>query len=131
MCDIGMFRRRNRLSRVDFWGCIRFPLCRESLSLTYNGQPVEVVQNKMKKDKEETKEKVLEKVPGGYGEVGKRSSATFAPSSTSESGSWEMADAETGGQVGRMNMNLTMEEMKMIMKQREAKGVATKVPEDK
>eukprot|EP00434_Breviolum_minutum_P024369 symbB.v1.2.021520.t1/scaffold1859.1/size98302/6 len=128
-CDISMVRRTNRLSRVDFWGCLRFPLCRETLSLTYNGQPVEVMQNKMKSEKAEIKaEKVVKKV--AYGDAVKRSSAPLGPSSVSDSGSWEMADSETGGSTGRMNMNLTMEEMKMIMQSREAKGVSTRVPDE-
>ena len=52
VCKIPMVRRTNRLTKTDFYGCVRFPLCAQTLPLTYGGQPTKEVQDALKEEEE-------------------------------------------------------------------------------
>ena len=43
-CGIYMIKRRNRATQEEFWGCLRFPDCKETLALEYAGQEAAKVQ---------------------------------------------------------------------------------------
>ena len=52
VCKIPMVRRTSRLTKTDFYGCVRFPLCTQTLPLTYGGQPTKEVQDALKEEEE-------------------------------------------------------------------------------
>ena len=47
-CQIPMVTRTNRMTKEEFYGCLRFPACRETLSKTYGGQPAAVMQQALR-----------------------------------------------------------------------------------
>ena len=103
-------------TREDFWGCLRFPHCRECLPLNFAGQPMAVMQ-KVHAEKVIAKEK--SKAKGYTDPVQPKAKANFAaPSESTESWSAVDADAEDLKDMKKVNMNLTMEEVEEIMKKR-------------
>ena len=136
-CNIPLVVRTNRLTKEDFFGCVRFPLCTQTLPLTYGGRPTKEVQDQMNARKDSS-EQVGKK--GGKGEnrkggpkrtlVGSRPApeSSDEPRATSSDGSWvrtgrvpieETTDTEKEAQL--FNANLTPEEMRIIHNMRKAK----------
>ena len=115
MCQLPMMKRTNRLTRQDFWGCLRFPLCRETLSLTYYQMPTEKIQPLMT----EAQPSVTKK----------RSQVPIAPSNASWStvGTPLEEDHAAAGSA-RFNMNVTKEEMEVLLRKREEDAVKCEVP---
>lgn len=129
-CRIPMMRRTNGLTGQDFYGCLRFPTCKKTLSLTYGGQPTEVVQKAWDAKEKMKKETKVETVMGaGYG---KRVPKPLTEQGGSSVGSWTLADEMKPDAAVEMepryNMNLTKEEMAAIIQKREESAVEMPVP---
>ena len=134
-CKIPMVIRTNRLSREDFFRCIRFPYCKETLPLTYAGHPTKEVQDHkypVKKNEDESKK--------GYGRGKPSLRKTTAlsrplPEGSNESrgdssdGSWiqtgrQPVDDSSDGTDGKktFNTNVSEEELKILQELRSAKA---------
>ena len=148
-CMIPMMIRTNRLDGTDFYGCRRFPNCRQTLPLTHGGRPTAVVQKELETKKEIDKKAEKKKNLLGYPQkqvvedlvektaakkemdrkrvAGKQA----AMSGASSDGSWVQAgvrpipdssDDETPEKEQRIfNANLTPEEMAAIQLMREGR----------
>ena len=115
MCQLPMTKRTNRLTRQDFWGCLRFPLCRETLSLTYYQMPTEKIQPLMTEAQPSVSKK--------------RSQVPIAPSNAS----WgtvgtPLEEDHAAAGSARFNMNVTKEEMEVLLRKREEDAVKCEVP---
>ncbi|CAE7336253.1 RE2 [Symbiodinium sp. CCMP2592] len=127
-CKIPMCVRTNRVTKTDFLGCVRFPMCKETLPLQYNGMPTKTVI-------EQLDEKDNKKDKKGYPEP-KRGiiSHRRPPPSLSEhrggssDGSWAMTGAqpvdetEAEESAPLINTNLTPEELEVIAELRKARA---------
>ncbi|CAE7294476.1 RE1 [Symbiodinium natans] len=124
-CKIPMMVRTNRLSRQDFYGCLRFPNCKCTLPMTYDGRPTKDVQQEMELHKIQKQEAASKPMNG------KRGPNSLA---TSSDGSWAKAEAipvddETGSDQEKVfNANVSKDELQMIIEKRQAKNGA---PTDK
>ncbi|CAE7351286.1 MAL3P3.6 [Symbiodinium sp. CCMP2592] len=126
-CGIPMMVRTNRLTREDFYGCRRYPACKQTLPLRYDGRPTGEVQKeletteKINKAKEHHKKIVAKQAAKGkrMGEMGR--------ATASSDGSWAVAGAIPIEEVTssdeekdkKYNTNLTKEEMAMIVAMRD------------
>ncbi|CAE7318532.1 ATJ49, partial [Symbiodinium microadriaticum] len=133
-CAIPMVVRTNRVTKTDFFGCLMFPMCTETLPYKYAGMATKQAQDllapqiaKMKKEKE-----IVDVKSGkGYGTKGlhapKRREKDFAEErGMSSDGSWIPAGSqpieETEDEQDRLyNANVTAEEMKILDELRRAK----------
>ena len=51
-CQIPLVVRTNRLTKEDFYGCVRYPRCTQTLPLTYGGRPTKEVQDQLNTERE-------------------------------------------------------------------------------
>ncbi|CAE7864835.1 Dnah1 [Symbiodinium microadriaticum] len=131
-CRIPMCVRTNRVTKTDFLGCVRFPACRETLPLTYNGKPTKSVIDELQKNEKNTKER--EGMHAWTTTMPKMSRpAPSLPESKGESldGSWirtgpqPVEDSQEDEDPKKIyNTNITREELEMVMELRKAKGSA-------
>lgn len=107
-CMIPMIRRTNRLTKEDFYGCIRYPMCRECLPLSYAGQPAEVMQAALLEQKSQmtASEKASTK--------SKRKGMTGGENQGGLGTSTESLEMEP-----RINVNVTEAEMAKILQDRQ------------
>ena len=139
-CQIPMVVRTNRLTREEFYGCRRYPVCRETLPLVHNGRPTAKVQgefeNSLKKKPHELR---LHQEGHGrdYGEEGQRQGNPRSQTGRNATAS------DAGGLFGRVvdrcrgqplpessdeedkrifNANLTAEEIAAVQLLREQKN---------
>ncbi|CAE7631963.1 RE1 [Symbiodinium sp. CCMP2592] len=147
-CQIPFVIRTNRMTREDFFGCVRFPMSRNTMALTYNGMPAKTVQDGLEKERkaktlEESAEDVKrEEKPNkftGYPKGPTNAARRKTPCLTewrgdSSDGSWARtgplpvetdSDHEDSSKV--INANLTSEEMEMIKQLRKSKGEIEKI----
>lgn len=127
-CRLQMIQRTNRLTRQDFWGCIRYPVCQETLSMTYAGQPVAMVQKAVKESKA--------KAAPGYkmkGQPGVASEASWIPvSELSEAHQHAVPvseESETEEKQSQVSMNLSPAEVDKIIKGRQEAAVKRRTRE--
>ena len=133
-CGIPLTIRCNRLTHEEFFGCLRFPLCRTTLPLNYNGRPTGKVQKELIAKKEAShmtseKGKGKEEYPlfRPRGRTRKADEKPTETQATSSDGSWMrtggMESHEiSSGDEAKFNVNLTKEEMDEIMMRRKGKG---------
>ena len=133
-CGIPLTIRCNRLTHEEFFGCLRFPLCRTTLPLNYNGLPTGRVQKELIAKKEADR-KTSEKGKGKdenalFRPRGRTRKANEKPAETqakSSDGSWmRTSGMETrdisSGEEAKYNVNLTKEEMNELLLRRKGKG---------
>eukprot|EP00439_Symbiodinium_sp_Y106_P024750 s656_g3.t1 len=150
-CMIPMMIRTNRLDGTDFYGCRRFPSCRQTLPLTHGGRPTAVVQKELEIKKEGDKKTDEKKNPLGYPakqviedvmsktaakketERKRAAAKQAATSGASSDGSWvaagaqpipDTSDEDSPEKEHRIfNANLTPEEMAAIQLMREGQNM--------
>ncbi|CAE7496127.1 unnamed protein product, partial [Symbiodinium pilosum] len=108
-CGIPLTIRCNRLTHEEFFGCLRFPLCRTTLPLNYNGRPTGKVQKELIA-KKEASHMTSEKGKG------KEEYPLFRP--RGRAACHEISSSDEA----KFNVNLTKEEMDEIMMRRKGKG---------
>ena len=140
-CRIPLVVRTNRLTKEDFFGCIRFPLCSQTLPLKYAGHPTKVVQDNLhyRTQNDETK-KDRRTVEKGRGAVQKNlAGGRQAPGDWGEQrgessdGSWVKTGpqpieetSENAEGKSLYNTNVTEEELKILQELRQAKSSVEK-----
>ena len=136
ICKIPMVTRTNRMNKKGFWGCVRFPLCRETLPMTYGGQPTKVVQQALADEAKKHAWMGTKGTGRGYPKVKAEKMERRRPSTlsnelrgVSSDGSWVRAEAipieessEDEEEEATINTNLTAEETQMIKEMRLAKA---------
>ena len=135
-CAIPLVIRTNRLTKQDFFGCVRFPICRQTLPLTYNGRPTKQVQEELHaKTKEKTEETETGTSKSPYPKKqastlgNRRGTASLAEvRGSSSDGSWVQAgrvpietDSEVEEPKKLINTNVTAEELEMLKEIRRTK----------
>ena len=137
-CRIPMIVRTNRVTKTDFYGCIRFPVCTQTLPLQYAGMPTKKAQEALNPVPKEpildfSKDKSSRTGKGhGYGRgstLPKRSSKGLLDErGESSDGSWIQTgprpvddSTETDDEKKVYNANVTEEELKMLLEIRRAK----------
>ena len=104
-CGIPFIIRTNRATHQDFWGCIRFPLCRNTLPLSMNGIDTRHLL---------VDQKSQHKMEGYEDNRPKRKPPLAAPGrEEAQSSSWEMCLEQEDPNV-MINANLTQLEAQMI-----------------
>ncbi|CAE7476027.1 unnamed protein product [Symbiodinium microadriaticum] len=135
-CAIPMVVRTNRVTKTDFFGCLMFPVCTETLPLKYAGMPTKHVQESISPKIAPKKKDLLEVKSGkGYGTKGlsahKRRDKNFADEpGVSSDGSWlptgSIPIEEAEDEADRLyNANVPAEEMKMLHELRKTKQGGT------
>ncbi|CAE7707379.1 RE1 [Symbiodinium sp. CCMP2592] len=126
-CGIPMMVRTNRMTREDVYGCRRYPACKETLPLRYDGRPTREVQKQMEASEQiakakENHKKLMAKQAAKSKRVGEMGRAL-----SSSDGSWAVAGSIPIEEVSsseeekdkKYNTNLTKEEMAMIVAMRD------------
>ncbi|CAE7552795.1 RE2 [Symbiodinium natans] len=141
-CTLPMIERTNRVNGEGFFGCLRFPMCRETLPLLYNGLPTVYVQESMlgeekKGNKAEAKGRAKEKGLFNPKARVKGPKEVDPALSSNSQGSWVQAgripvdevssedESQKPGAERKVNVNLTPQEIQMIEKMRAEKEEAT------
>ncbi len=112
-CGIPLIHRVNRATQEGFWGCLRFPECRQTLPLSMAG----VDTRKMDIQNVKKREKKIESVPPkrGYPNKGQESDGSWIPLPSDAELSEEL---EEDSSSVRINTNLSKAEMEMIERMR-------------
>jgi len=114
-CGISLIPRTNRVTQEGFYGCIRFPECRQTLPLSMAGLDVRQLEIKNLKKREKEKVLEMERPRRGYPNKGQESDGSWIPLPTDGDISEELEEDTLDS---RINTNLTKAEMKMIEKMR-------------
>eukprot|EP00435_Cladocopium_sp_Y103_P012893 s3290_g3.t1 len=110
-CDIPMIIRTNKLSKEDFWACIRFPACRQTLPMQSAGLSTKEC---LTKDKTNHRKNVRPEEQAEPKRRIRRGQPAPEP--------WDICE-EPEEPSRQINANLTSEEMSMIQELRKQKEV--------
>lgn len=135
-CGLVMLEKTNRMDGSKFYGCLRFPLCRQTLPLTVAKQPAAVMQ-KAQKEKElrqfqefKAKKTMMEAAQGMKttmmdggedmgGNVVKRAFRPGGRATASSQGSWTVVEEKND----KVKVEISKEDLEML---RQAKAEKTK-----
>ena len=128
-CSIPMCIRTNRLTQEEFWGCMRFPQCKQTLPLAAAGVPIRMAQIELEKEKAAKESQAGQNVMPRTQRVKRPAQhhPSNSPGYPSSDGSWVPvmdgakvpieADSDDD-QNKKYNINLTAEELDAIIKKR-------------
>ena len=124
-CKIPMTARTNRIDKSEFFGCIRFPNCRETLPIEYDKKPVQAVLKTMGIRQAKGAGYSASKNPVMTSPERKKSATRRAPGSASD-GSWRQVGTmrvDSSEDEGKsLNANLSPDETQLIMEMRAKKA---------